>query len=466
MHIRSRTLPASLLTLCWFASSAAADTTNLVSNGNFAGGTYIQQGTTDTVANGWGLLIGGNSNFQIQNINGTFYAAFMSTASAADLANGNQNGIGVPNGNPDQDCFYQSITVVAGNKYTVSFSVQVTGTVGSNTILIPQWNWGPKVGPTVNMMDPLYGSYDATKAEYSPANGTGSVQETFTETAPVGNGVAAGSTEQVNLMFHGSNVTGGAILLTNVVVTPASTSVPSVFSDGVVPAYSSSNTIQPGEWVSIYGNNLAGGTATWTGNFPTSLSSTMVTINGKPAYLSLVSPGQIDLQAPDDTATGTVPVVVATASGNATSTVTLAQYAPSFLLLDVKHIAGIILRSNGSGAYGGGAYDIIGPTGGSLGYSTVAAKAGDIIELYGTGFGPTSPAVAAGKAFSGAASTTSQVKVLVNNVSVTPSFAGLSGAGLYQINLTVPSGLGTGDVSLQANVGGVQTPSGVVISLQ
>jgi len=42
----------------------------------------------------------------------------------------------------------------------------------------------------------------------------------------------------------------------------------------------------------------------------------------------------------------------------------------------------------------------------------------------------------------------------------------LTGAGLDQINLTIPAGLGTGDVSLQATVDGVQTPSGVVISLQ
>ena len=109
---------------------------------------------------------------------------------------------------------------------------------------------------------------------------------------------------------------------------------------------------------------------------------------------------------------------------------------PSFLLLDSKHVAGIILRSNGSGAYGGGTYDIIGPTGNSLGYPTVAAKAGDTIELFAVGLGPTNPAVPAGQAFSGAAPTTNPVTLLINNVSVTPTFAGLSGAGLYQINLT------------------------------
>jgi uncharacterized protein (TIGR03437 family) len=49
---------------------------------------------------------------------------------------------------------------------------------------------------------------------------------------------------------------------------------------------------------------------------------------------------------------------------------------------------------------------------------------------------------------------------------VIPSFAGLSAAGLYQINLTVPPGLGTGDVPLMAMVGGAQSQSSVVISLQ
>ena len=62
---------------------------------------------------------------------------------------------------------------------------------------------------------------------------------------------------------------------------------------------------------------------------------------------------------------------------SARSTVTLAQFGPCFSLLDGKHVAGIILRSDGSGADGGGAYDIIGPTGSALGYKTVAAKAGD-----------------------------------------------------------------------------------------
>lgn len=136
-------------------------------------------------------------------------------------------------------------------------------------------------------------------------------------------------------------------------------------------------------------------------------------------------------------------------------------------MLDGKHIAGIILRSDGSGAYGAGTYDIVGPTGTSLGYKTVAAKAGDTLQLFGVGFGPTNPEVPAGKAFSGAAATTSSIQVLINNVPVAPAFSGLTSAGLYQINLVqIPSGLGVGDLPIRATAGGVQTPSGVLISLQ
>jgi uncharacterized protein (TIGR03437 family) len=102
----------------------------------------------------------------------------------------------------------------------------------------------------------------------------------------------------------------------------------------------------------------------------------------------------------------------------------------------------------------------------SLGYKTVAAKQGDVVELFGVGFGPTSPPVPAGQLFSGAAATTNEVRLLIGATSVTPSFAGLVSAGLYQLNVTIPASLGTGDQGLAAIVGGAETQSGAVISLQ
>lgn len=243
------------------------------------------------------------------------------------------------------------------------------------------------------------------------------------------------------------------------------TNTPSITPGRIVPIFSNVNTVQPGEWISIFGTNLAGTTATWNGQFSTSLAGTTVTINGKPGYPIYISPTQINLQAPDDSATGAVPVVVTTAAGTATATVTLAEFGPSLSLFDKTHIAGIILRLDGSGTQGGGTYDILGPTGNALGYPTVAAKPGDVVALFGVGYGRTSPAVAPGRVFSGAAPAAHPVIVLINGMKVAPLFVGLSSAGLFQINLTIPPGLGTGDLSLVAAVGGVRTPSGVVISL-
>lgn len=268
-------------------------------------------------------------------------------------------------------------------------------------------------------------------------------------------GVAVDASGNVYFADNGNNV------VREILAPPAA-----IRPGGIVPVYSTSTTIQPGSWISIFGFNLAPGEATWNNDFPTTLGGVSVTIDGKPAYLWYVSPSQINLQAPDDPTLGTVNVVVQTPRGAATSTVTLAPISPSFSLLDGKHVAGIILRSDGSGAYDNGAYDILGPTGNSLGYATVAAKAGDNVELFGVGFGPTTPQVQAGQPFSGQAPTTNTVQLTIGAQPVMPSFAGLSSAGLYQINLTIPANLGTGDEYLFATVGGIQTQYGVLISLQ
>jgi len=326
-------------------------------------------------------------------------------------------------------------------------------------------------GMYVTMYNSTGSAIDFSTVIYNTTNNTG-VVNSGVDVDSQGNIYVAGYTSASSLPVTAGAfqpATNGPAGTNNGFIAKINNSIPSptVTSGGVVPVYSSVSIVQPGEWVSIYGTNLASGVASWNpGTFPTLLDGTSVTIDGKSAYLWYVSPTQINLQVPSDMTVGNVPVVVTTATGAAYSTVTLASVAPSFSLLDAKHVAGIIIRSDGSGAYGDGAYDILGPTGTSLGYPTVAAKAGDIVELFGVGFGPTSPSVAAGALFSGVAATTNPVTLSINNVSVTPSFAGESSAGLYQINLTIPPGLGAGDMTLQASVGGAQTQPTVVISLQ
>lgn len=87
-------------------------------------------------------------------------------------------------------------------------------------------------------------------------------------------------------------------------------------------------------------------------------------------------------------------------------------------------------------------------------------------SAFGVGFGPTSPPIPAGTTFYGVAATINLVQLTLAGRTLTPSFASLSAAGLCQFNVTIPAGLGTGDVPLTASVSGVQTQSGPVVSLQ
>jgi uncharacterized protein (TIGR03437 family) len=244
-------------------------------------------------------------------------------------------------------------------------------------------------------------------------------------------------------------------------LTPGAAELPAtITASGIVPVFSSATTIQPGSWISIFGTNFAGATTTWSGNFPTSLGGVSVTIDSKPAYLWYVSPTQINLQAPSDTATGSVPVVVTTPAGSVSSTVTLGLFGPSFNLLDTKHAIGIVLTPGSPGNSGAG-YDLIGPASST----TRPVKAGETLVLFGVGFGPTNPAVPAGQIFSGSAPTVAVPTVTIGGLSAAVTYSGIVQAGLYQLNVVVPSA-GTGDQALLASIGGVTTPANIFITLQ
>lgn len=297
------------------------------------------------------------------------------------------------------------------------------------------------------------GSYTYTLNWTAPAAGSGTV--TFYLSGNAGTGAD---------VVTGTDVYSATMTLTE--GKASNPNAPSITTGGVVPVYSSATSIQTGSWISIYGQNLATATTIWNGDFPTSLGGTSVTIDGKNAYLWFVSAGQINLQVPDDTATGTVPVVVTTPNGTANSTVTLASAAPSLLLqADGKHVTAIVLSPAGTPGNSGSGWDVIGPQSST----TRPVKAGETLIIYAVGLGPTQSAVPAGKVYSSASATTNPVSFTIGGVAVPQAnilFAGEVGAGLYQVNMTVPANLGTGDKAIVASVTGVQSQSGVMLSLQ
>jgi uncharacterized protein (TIGR03437 family) len=241
------------------------------------------------------------------------------------------------------------------------------------------------------------------------------------------------------------------------------TPLPYIVQGGVVPVYSSTNTIQPGSWVSIFGSGLATQTARWNGDFPTSLGGTTVTIDSKPAYLWYVSPGQINLQPADDNTIGPVTVVITTSVGTATSTVTLAAYAPSLSMFSSKYPAAVAPTPGSPGNSGNG-YDYIGPAG-AFPFPTRPARAGETLLLFGVGFGPTNPATPAGQLVTNAAPSVTTPQFTIGGVTAAVNFAGVVEAGLFQFNIVVPQAA-SGDQSLQGTVNGIPIPSGILLTLQ
>ena len=253
--------------------------------------------------------------------------------------------------------------------------------------------------------------------------------------------------------------TSAVISVSLAVVAPT---LPTIGIKSVSNGASGAPNIENGSWVSIYGTNLSATTRTWQtadfagNNLPTTLDQVSVTINGKSAAIYYVSPGQLNVLAPTDSVTGPVPVQVTNSYGTASGTATLKRYSPAFFP-EGRYAAAV----HTDGVY-------VAPPG-YFGSSVASRQAqpGEIFLLFGTGFGPTTPAVPAGQIFSGAAplSDPSQLQISIGGVSALVQFAGIVVAGEYQFNVVVPL-LPDGDQPVVATIGGANTQTGLFIAVK
>jgi uncharacterized protein (TIGR03437 family) len=182
-------------------------------------------------------------------------------------------------------------------------------------------------------------------------------------------------------------------------------------------------------------------------------------MGGKPAYVYYTLPSQINVLAPD-VAPGPVTVTVTNAGGTSSAfTATASQYGPAFLLWPGNQV--VATRQDFSFAAKAGTFP---------GATTVPAKPGEVIVLWGTGFGPTNPAAPAGVAVPSDTtySTAITPTVTINSTSATVFGAALASgsSGLYQIAIQVPGSLADGDYPIQATIGGFQSPAGTLLTVQ
>ncbi len=247
---------------------------------------------------------------------------------------------------------------------------------------------------------------------------------------------------------------------------------PSFQVSGVVNAASFSSTIAPNSWVTILGSGLSATTRSWDlddvsgGNLPTTLDHVTVTVNGTPAYVSYVSPMQINFLVPANITPG--PAQIQTTSDGLTSasiSATLAQAAPAFFVIGTnsttknQYIAAT--HANNS---------LIGPPSLITGVTTTPATVGETIVLYANGLGATNPAVTGGQLITAPVPLATQPTVTIGGLSAKVTFSGLVAPGLYQLNVVVPSGLTPGttaniDVPVVVQVGSAQSQSNAIISV-
>jgi uncharacterized protein (TIGR03437 family) len=172
----------------------------------------------------------------------------------------------------------------------------------------------------------------------------------------------------------------------------------------------------------IKGLNLSkpGASRTWLSSdfinnqMPTALDGITVTVNNKSAFLEYISPTQINILTPPDAMPSTVPIQVANNGAvSAAMQIPAQPVSPSFFLLSGPYVAAT--HANGS---------FLGPTTLIPGVTT-PAQPSEIVVLYGTGCGATTPPVVSGSASQ--SGTLSPLPVVtIGGIAAQVQFAGLA----------------------------------------
>lgn len=244
-------------------------------------------------------------------------------------------------------------------------------------------------------------------------------------------------------------------------------SKPSISSAGIVHAASFEEGIAGNTWISIFGTDLAKSTRTWTsadfsgGNLPLSLDGVEVTVGGVKAAISYVSPSQLNILAPAATSLGRKEIVVTVDGVSSESAVGYySEVLPAFFTfgpMSGKYAAALHLDSAPVGPA-----DLF-----ASGTPARPAKPGEVIQVFGSGFGLTNPPADPTKLLTTPATLIDflGLEIQVGGKVATVGFAGLSGTGLNQFNITVPA-LAAGDHEIVARIGNATTRTGVFLRVQ
>lgn len=232
---------------------------------------------------------------------------------------------------------------------------------------------------------------------------------------------------------------------------------------GVSEAFNGQVGIAPTTWIAIYGNNLSPSSRTWDGAIagtalPSSLDGVSATINGRAATMYFISAIQVNVLAPLDDTTGNIQLTLTTPAGtSAPFSVRKGGYLPAFYAPFGESTG---LRVTAVALDG----TLVGK--GSLDPRVRrAARPGEILQFFATGFGPTNPPTPSDSLFTGAPAVANRPRITIGGREAALLGNGnLVSPGLYQFNLTIPD-LPDGDHPIIAETGGVQSPANVFLTV-
>ncbi len=306
-------------------------------------------------------------------------------------------------------------------------------------------------------LDTYYGAFDATSgveighkrilsfggtptgftyADLSTQNANGTFNDSFTAQNYIGGnggaiqiGYGIGPQIAISVAVQAPPFSGGGVFLNPTGVVNAASSAP--FTAG----------ISPGEFITLFGTNIGPANPRVAQSLPlqTTLGGVQVMINNIAAPVYYVSSGQVDAIVPYEISSAAVAQIQIINNGTQSNAVT------EFVNTTTP---GVFTNPAGGAGYAAALhpdFSVVSPSS--------PAKIGETIAVFVAGLGNVFPNVPDGApAPSGTLSNASStISAFVGGQSANVGFAGLAPGfvGLYQVNVTIPSGVSSGDLYLE-----------------
>lgn len=306
----------------------------------------------------------------------------------------------------------------------------------------------------------------ATLSKYTNFTGTDGIAATVVA-------VGASATGAVTVRASAANLTPVTFTLT----ASAASALPTVSSGGVAGAPLSTPAIRAvssNAIASVFGTNFAaagtsrivGAADLQAGKIPTTFAGVCVQVGAVRAPIYAVFANQVNFQVPalvPDATTADVRVI--TSCGTADEKISAPEAVPARAA--TPEFFYFSQTSDGRNPIAG----LNAVTGQPVGATFPAAKPGDIVALYATGFGDTDPSLDAGQIPDSIARVKGNVQIQFGSKALPAGnilYVGIApfNPGLYQVNLKIPDDTADGDMAVTVLIGSQSTPVGPYLTVK